>query len=374
MVTKGLGLGGAERVFLQAARLLLREGCTFFLVNIDPRKEDLRDEVDRLGIPVLSLPFRTAFSPAGFLRCLRWAKGNDIDLIHAHLPMAGVFARIIGKLAGVPVVYTEHSTVGNYRLATRLANRLTYGMNTQTIAVSTAVQDAIGAAYGVSRLRRCRVIPNGIDIPIIEAGAKGPDIRTELGIPTGRHIFGTVASFRPVKRIDLLLRAFADVVAAGNDAILLLVGHGEILPALKELARELKVPDRIIFTGMQHDALRYLQAMDTFVLCSDWEGLPMTLLEAMTLSRPVIATRVGGVPEVVKEGMTGRLIPPDDKEVLAQTMGELLHDPDQRLRLGSGARSEMLLREGAGENAAAILEVYADLVMRSQRTIRWNMN
>jgi len=360
LVCKGLSMGGAERLLLQTIRYMQQADCTFFLLNIDPKHEELKEDIEKLNVRIMPLPFYSAFSPLRLHRAVHYVKANKINLIHAHLPMAGVFARIIGKLTSIPVVYTEHSIVGNYRPITRMANRLTYHLNAITIAVSDAVRESIGETYGQSQLRNCRLIANGIDVPAIEAEAEGLDVRSELGISPTSRIIGTVASFRPVKRIDLLIRAFARLISGGQDIVLLLVGYGDILPKLRDLASNLRVTNRIIFTGIRPDAPRFLKAMDIFVLCSEWEGLPLALLEAMALSLPVIATDVGGVTEVVKEGVTGRLVPSGDEQALAQTMEELILDYTQRLRLGKAARNEVVFRGGVDRNCDSILKVYKE--------------
>lgn len=358
LVTKGLGMGGAERVLLQTAKVLRDQSCTFAILNIDAGRLELGEEAALLGIPVVSMPFKSAFSPGQVIRCLRWMKAQGFDLMHAHLPMAGVYARMLGLLSGLPVVYTEHSLVTKYRPLTRLLSRLSYHWNAQTIAVSQAVRDSIEAAYGPRHASRCQVIANGLDLAAIEAsGAQGPAVRAELGIRAESRVVGTVASFRPVKRLDLLIRAFARL-GPDLDTVLVLVGYGDIRVDLERLAGELGIAHRVVFTGMRRDALRYLRSMDVFVICSDWEGLPLALLEAMTLSRPIIATRVGGIPEMVVDGVSGRLVQANDEDALAAALAELVRAPELAARLGQGARQAIGRQAGLQEMSVTVRDVY----------------
>jgi glycosyltransferase involved in cell wall biosynthesis len=163
-------------------------------------------------------------------------------------------------------------------------------------------------------------------------------VRDELGISPEAPLAGTVGSLTPKKSHETLLRAARVARQRLPDLRVAVVGQGPLAGALRRRAAELAVEDAVTLVGYREDAARVASAFDLFVLSSRHEGLPVALLEAMAAGRPVVATRVGGVPEVVRDGSEGILVPPGDPEALAAAMVTVLADADLRARLGEAAR------------------------------------
>jgi glycosyltransferase involved in cell wall biosynthesis len=269
---------------------------------------------------------------ARFLR--RWRP----DVLHCHLPLAGVVGRLAGRLARVPVVYTEHNVMERYRPWTRRLNVATWRLQDHAVAVSGEVADSIRRHAPASV--PVTTIPNGVPV-----AAFAPDptararTRATLGVPADAPVAGTVAVFRVQKRLDLWLEAAARIARALPAARFLLIGDGPLRAELEARAAALGLGDAVHFVGLQTDVRAYLAAMDVYLLSSDFEGLPLGLLEAMAAERPAVATMVGGVPEVVVDGRTGTLVRPRDVDGLADATTALLAEPELRRRMGLAARA-----------------------------------
>ncbi|MEA3308129.1 MAG: glycosyltransferase, partial [Chloroflexota bacterium] len=202
--------------------------------------------------------------------------------------------------------------------------------------VSQLVADFAVEEVGIPR-HKIVVIPNGIDAQAFEHLPAKPQARARLGLPLNSTLVGTVARLNPVKRLDVLLQA----TALMNDVHVVIVGAGPEWERLKTLRKQLGLADRVHLAGQQSNVPEWLAALDLFALTSDWEGMSNALLEAMAAGLPVVATAVGGTPEVVVDGETGFLVPPRDPNALAQAIIRLLRDPDLRHQMGEAGRARV---------------------------------
>lgn len=353
---KGLGRGGAEQLLPQViAAGAARHAVGFFL----PWKDALVPELERMGVPVRCFGSR---NPVRMLlaarQVARWIADERADLLHAHLPLAGVVGRLAGRMAGVPVVYTEHNLQPRYHPLTRRANAWTWPWQRAVVAVSQEVADSIAAHLG-GRVP-VQVVKNGIDVarfaPVPEERAA---LRERLAIPADAPVVGTVAVFRAQKRLDLWLEAAARL---GPATRLLLVGDGPLRAEVEARARSLGLTGRVVFAGLQAEVRPFYGAMDLFMSSSEFEGLPLALLEAMAAGLPVVVTAVGGVPEVVEPGRQGALVPPGDPAALAREAGALLADEALRARLGAAGRERVRAAFGVERMAAELERLYASIL------------
>lgn len=343
LIIKGLGLGGAERVVFQTAQFLLSRRYDITVINIAPRHSEMRTVFDAAGIRVKDIPVVGLLAPLRFVQLCAFLVRQKVDVIYAHLPIAGVVARLAAWATGHPVIYAEHCLVFSCNRTTFLLNKLTYGLNSVVIAVSDAVADSIRRDYNPPAALKIHTIPNGIDCERINSAI--PEallIRKKLGFNDGQFVFGTVAALRSVKRLDLLVEAFADLAQKYPEIRLLIVGGGEQLEALKHLADSLKVKHLVHFTGWQESSSPYLGALDTYVICSEHEGLPIALLEAMAMTKPVIATPVGGIPSLVFDHKNGLIAPTCDKNAVLMAMEEMFLNKELRQRLAENAYSTVV--------------------------------
>lgn len=364
---KGLGRGGAEGLLLgcgdRGAGGTVSYGVGYFL----PWKDALEEPLRRAGVEVVRFTARGAAGMlgrvpriAGFLRSWR------ADLLHCHLPLAGVAGRLAGRLAGVPVVYTEHNLMERYHPWTRRANLWTWGLQERVVAVSAEVAESIERHAG-SRVP-VRVVRNGVPVARLERDPEaGAAVRRRFGIRREVPVVGQVAVFRRQKRLDLWLETAREILRRLPEARFLLVGDGPLRGEIESLARELGLEEAVCFAGLQDDVRPFLSAMDLLLVTSEFEGLPLVLLEAMALELPVVATAVGGMPEVVLDRETGRLVPFARPAEAAAAALEILADPARRAAMGSAARRRVAREFGTERMLAELESLYREVVDGARR-------
>jgi glycosyltransferase involved in cell wall biosynthesis len=232
-------------------------------------------------------------------------------------------------------VYTEHNVVDSYRRPIRLLNKWTYRLSRATIAVSQAVAESVARFHGP----QIRVIPNGVACDVSDTEASRA--RTELGLSAHDPLVVHVGNIRPHKGHANLIKAVAELTTLVPAINVVSIG-GEKYPGDLERVRaeaaDFATTGALRFLGSRDDATSFLAAADVVVNPSNFEGLPVVLLEALSLGRPVVATSVGGVPTIVADGLTGLLVRPDDPTGLATAVAKLLNDPDLAGALGAEGR------------------------------------
>jgi glycosyltransferase involved in cell wall biosynthesis len=360
LLIKGLGRGGAEALLASSAKWFDGEQFAFEIAYLLPYKDALVREVQEAGLPVRCLG---GGGRGRWTRRLReMVRERDIDLVHAHSPHPAVGARLALGSA-VRHVYTEHNVWQRYRAPTYWGNMLTFGRNDHVFAVSSEVQASMRYPVLLGYLRKppTEVLYHGLD-PEARATWGSPDgVREELGIPEDVAVVGTVGSLTPKKDHETLIRAAAELRRRVPGVRVILVGQGPLESRIRELIRDLDLERTVILAGYREDAARVAGALDVFVLSSRYEGLPISLLEAMASGRPVVATAVGGIPEVIGEGRGGVLVPPGDSQTLAAAIAGLLADARESHRLGEEGRR----RAGDFDIRAAVRrqeDVYRELL------------
>ncbi len=351
VLIKGLGIGGAERLIAESAGFWDRRSFDYSVAYVLPWKDQLVPELRAQDVDVTCIGGRRGTSPATPIRLRRIIRERGIDLVHAHLPSTGIMARTVSS---VPVVYTEHNVAHSYREPTRTLNRLTYRRNRATIAVSDAVAESL-AGYGT----KVEVIPNGVSVSVSEAETDA--VRAELGLGREDPLVVHVGNIRPHKGHRNLLAAAGAVLAHHPDATIVSVGgekHPGDLSALLAAAVEAGVSDRVRFLGRRADALAFIAAADVVVNPSDQEGLPVALLEALALARPVAATDVGGVSSVIHQGETGLLVPAGDPAALAEAVSRLLEDREMAAGMGKAGRALVEAKHGLATMVNEVEDVY----------------
>jgi glycosyltransferase involved in cell wall biosynthesis len=315
---------------------------------------DARDveviRIDELGREIS--PLRDL---AATLRLARLIRRERPDILHTHTAKAGTVGRVAALLAGrhAPpiVVHTFHGHVlrgyfGPLRSwFFRLLERWLAARSTALIAVSPQVRDDL-VALGVAPAERFAVIRLGIELGERVAPERNgrAESRRYLGITDDRFAVGWIGRMTAVKRTDDVMVAFKQLRDAGVDAVLCMVGDGPDRPGLEERAHELGVMQDTLFLGYQEDVAPFYAAFDALVLPSSNEGTPVSAIEALAAGRPVVATRVGGVPDVVQDGEDGFLVEPGATDDLADRLALLARDPALRERMGAAGRARVLPR------------------------------
>ncbi len=288
-------------------------------------------------------------------------------IVHTHTAKAGVLGRIAARAAGVPtVVHTYHGHVlrGYFSpartalfrwLETRLASAAD-----ALVAVSESVkQDLVG--LGIAPAGKIRVIPVGLELAHLAAALPRGALRREAGIPDGAPLVGMVGRLVPIKDVPTFLRSARIVREARPDARFVLVGDGEERPALEALCRELGLDGMVTFFGWRRDLAAVYGDLDVVVNASRNEGTPVALIEALAAAKPVVATRVGGTPDLLGEGERGRLVPPGEPDALAGAVLETLDQSEAaRLRAQAG-REHVLARHSADRLVRDVDALYREL-------------
>jgi glycosyltransferase involved in cell wall biosynthesis len=321
-----------------------------------------RAAADRLLIVAsLGRELRPARDLRALLALLRLV--GDYDVVHTHTAKAGVLGRLAARARGVPlVVHTIHAFPVNDRmprLQRRLllaVERLAAGRAHRILTVCQA-NAAEALALGIARAGQLRVVASGVPAASVRAGA-GARVRAELGIPPGAPVVGTVTRFMEQKAPLDFLAASHRVVAADPDAHVLVAGDGPLRAQVDAAAAG---EPRIHLLGYRDDVPDLLAAMDVVAFSSLWEGLGRALTEALLAAKPVVATAVNGVPDLVVEDLTGHLVPPGRPELLADRILGLLARPDRGAAMGAAGAARVAGRFDVGEMLAGLDAVYREL-------------
>jgi glycosyltransferase involved in cell wall biosynthesis len=269
-------------------------------------------------------------------------------VVHTHTAKAGFLGRLAARAAGVPVIlhtYHGHVLSGYYSQAkTRALQLMERGLarlSDQLIAVSDRVQDDL-VQFGVAPAERFRVVPLGLDLaPLFDVSAQRGVLRRELGVALNAPLVGIVGRLFPIKNHALFLDAAARLLAEQPDARFVIVGDGALRGELEARAEQPDLAGRVYFTGWRHDLATIYADLDVLAVSSRNEGTPVSAIEAMAAGCAVVATRVGGLPDLIADGRTGTLVPADDPTALSAAIGETLTDPVGSRAIRAAARADV---------------------------------
>lgn len=328
LVVKGLDIGGIERIVVDLAVGLAGRGAQPEVAVVNDRRDGLRGLLQAEGVTVHGLGGSDRIGVRAAIRLARLIAAPGFDVVHVHGPLPALVARLAPRHR--PVVTTSHTLWSGLRPPVRLGWRLTASRDAASVAVSAAVAASLPRSVGA----HTRVIPHGVDPPAIAAARAAAE--AQEGDARAGVTAVAVASHRDVKNYPNLLRAIRVALDAGAPLRLVAVGEGPDLERHRTLARELGLAGMVRFDAPTPDALGAIAAADLLVVASDFEGQPLVVSEALALGRPVVATAVGRVPELVGPSV-GRVVPPDDPAALGAALAELALDPALRQAMGSAA-------------------------------------
>jgi glycosyltransferase involved in cell wall biosynthesis len=360
---KSLGRGGAEMLLPETLRVHDRERFSFAYAYCVPHKDQLVPMLTEQGAEVRCFPATNplklfAQTPA----IARYARDWGADLIHCHLPLAGVVGRWAGRWAGIPVVYTEHNKQERYHPLTRRLNLATMGGNARVLAVSDNVLESLREHWS-GPAERSQLLLNGVNTRRFDPGQYDPvEARRSLGLPVEAPIIGTVCVFRTQKRLPEWLALARRVKDTYPAAHFVLVGDGPEEDAVRARAAELDLTDCLHLPGRLEEVRPWLAALDVYLMSSEFEGLPIAMLEAMSMGLPVVATRAGGIGEVVREGQEGFLSSVAEWERLEKPLLRLVGDAPLREELGAAARRRVVESFSIERMARSLEEVYLEVL------------
>jgi glycosyltransferase involved in cell wall biosynthesis len=381
-----LNVGGPALHVTYLARGLADRGYETTLVagDVGRGEESMAFVAERAGVEVVTLaglsrelsPVRDALAA---LRLARLVRRLRPDVVHTHTAKAGAVGRAATLLAGrrrPVVVHTFHGHVLRGYFGTggtllfRTIETILARFTDRLVAVSPEIRDELVGLH-VAPKEKFSVVRLGIELePRVRFDGDPDEVKRRLGIPAGRFVVGWFGRMTAVKRTDDLLTMLAGVRERGVDALLLLVGDGDDRERLEQRAHDLGLARSCLFLGYQEEVAPWYAICDAVVLTSVSEGTPVTIIEALAAGRPVVATRVGGVPDVVDEGETGFLVRPHDTHALAERLEILAHDPERRHAMGALGRERVLRRYAVGRLVDDVDALYRELLATTSATSR----
>jgi glycosyltransferase involved in cell wall biosynthesis len=298
-------------------------------------------------------------------------------IVHTHTAKAGFLGRLAARLSGVPVVvHTFHGHVlhGYYgpvknQVLRRVEQSLAWCTD-RLVAVSEQVKnDLVG--YGIAKAEKISVVPLGFDLePFLNANKFRGEFRQEMGLSIEDKLVGIVGRIFPIKNHALFLESAARIAGPEPLARFIIVGDGVLRQRLENQARQLGIADRVLFTGWRSDLPRICANLDVLVVSSDNEGTPVSAIEAMAAGCPVVATRVGGLPDLIDDYKTGRLVPPREPDALTNAVLSLLHDPQMARELGQNGRESVRHRFTIQRLLSDVDDLYTQLLAGKAMTFR----
>jgi glycosyltransferase involved in cell wall biosynthesis len=364
-LSTSMGMGGADKQLLSAAQLMHAQGhdvCIVSLTELGPMGLEARSQ----GIRTESLDMRRGVpDPRGLIRLIRLVRAWKPDVLHSHMVHANLMARAVRVFARVPVMVSTIHNIYEGGPLWMAAYRISNGLVDHMTIISEAAADRFVNERIVPReLLTC--VPNGVDTERFRQVA--PETREALRASIGvndRFVWLAVGRFEIAKDYPNMLHAFAQVCQRDSNAVLLLVGHGSLQQETESLAQSLGLGDRIHFLGVRSDVPEVMAAADGYVMSSAWEGMPIALLEAAAAGLPIVATRVGGNHEVVRDGESGFLVPPRDSEALGQAMLRLMEQtPERRREMGERGREHVRVHYGLGRVVERWQDLYRQVSVR----------
>jgi len=337
------------------------------------REGTLKDEVAARQlsmeiIPNLGREIALAEDIKTLLKLYRLMRQWKPDIVHTHTAKAGFVGRIAARLAGVPlVVHTFHGHVfhGYFgRAKTRFfieLEKICARMSDRIITISDRLKTEI-LEFGITNPEHIQIIPLGLELNRLNAVSETNRFDAEFGLNPELHLVGAVGRLVPIKNLHLFLDAAAIAHQKNPNLRFILVGDGELRSELETYAEKLQISHAVIFAGWRRDLAQVYADLDAVVISSDNEGTPASLIEAMAAGCPVISTRVGGVPDFVKDGETGRLVPPQDPTALGQAMLNLFADKINTDRMAGQAKTFALKKYNSERLVADMDGLYKNLL------------
>jgi len=341
-------LGGGQINLISLAKNLDREKFEVFACSRDGGP--LVEEVEKNNIQHFPVPFSKRIGAKIVQKIVTILKNNKIDILHTHGGVAGFFGRWAARKCRTPVVV--HTLHGIHYLHYRnfllklffVLLEKYFSRFTDAIVFVSEADRKKGENFKLGSEEKMYTIKNGIDLPAFKEKNitdLKDDKRKELGLESFQPIVGTVARLHRQKGIPYLLKAAKRISQAFPRIKILIIGGGPLDKKLERAAKRLGVKECVWFMGERKDATELLSLFDVFVLSSLWEGLPYVLMEASTLEKPVVASDVDGIREVIEDGETGILVPARSPEKLAEAVIRLLHEKDLAAQLGANAKKSI---------------------------------
>lgn len=370
-LSASIQMGGAERVILQLANNLKDSAFNLIVTSfVQDWKTDnafieaLKAHDTNIRTITMSMKYPSPWwNPIrNFFDLCHLIKAEKIQIIHTH----GYRSNIIGLLASillrVPIVTTVHGWT-NHTNSVKLyeyLDRFFLRFFDKIIAVSDNIKNnLLNSRICIHKIEK---IYNTVNCEIVKSKISLNEVRKRFHLSQGDKLVGTIGRLSKEKGIDYLIKAGSEIIATYPDVKILIIGDGPERQNLEILAKQLRISDNVIFCGFQKDVAEFYHLIDIVVLPSITEGLPMVLLEALTYSKPIVATRVGGIPEVITDGKTGILVEPQNPSRLAEGIIRILKNPEEAHRMASEGRKLVEERFNSRDLGKKIEKIYQEVL------------
>lgn len=358
-IIKSLGRGGAEMLLPETLKVHDTTQFEFHYIYFLPWKNQMVEAIETAGGKV------TCFSANNNLQLLlqypkiiRYCKKNEIQLIHAHLPWAGFVSRLVHRLTKIPTLYTEHNLQERYHFITKILNRLTF--NSQTLAIGVS-EDVTGSIQkNIQPKIPSITILNGVNTDSFkrDQSVAPSEARAAYQIPKETFLVGTVAVFRFQKRLDKWLEVMANAIEKNPNIKGIIVGAGPLEAELTAKHQALQLEGKVFFAGLQTNVKPFYEAMDVFMMSSSFEGLPIALLEAMSMECAIVSTDAGGIKEVLRPQEDGLIIGVDQWQSLSQSVIDLSQDHEKLAFYQANARKRVVAHFSIGAMVKTLESYY----------------
>jgi glycosyltransferase involved in cell wall biosynthesis len=354
------GFGGQEmRILLEISGhlsqghkvfLLCTPGCPLFKV------------AEKQGIDLIPLKIRHTFDTWALWKIKEIIKDKGIEVLHTHSSVDSWVASIAGKWAGVPVlVRTRHISVPT---KTHGLNKV-YALPDAVITTGEQIRQTLIKGYHLAE-DHVFSIPTGVDTDRFSPRPPNLGLKKELGLPDEVLVITLAAVLRAQKRHELVVAAAPAILKKYPQVRFLFVGEGPRRTLIEEELRRLQMAPFFLMTGHRDDIPEVLSLTDIGLIASQAEGVPQFLLQAMAMAKPMVATRVGGIPDIIEDGVNGLLIPPEDPERLAEAVIRILDDKAYAARMGQQARGLIAGRYTAAQMAEKVYEIYLEVFKKKR--------
>lgn len=367
----GIGTWGGGESLAREITLGLspeRYEATFCVTRWEPRDEyeQAVEELRAAGVEFMGIERGSRFDVRPWRAVIAHLRERRVDILHTHKFGSNVWGSLLAPRAGVPVLVAHEHTwsFSGGRMRMLLDRRLIAARADAFVAVSREDRRKMIEVEGISS-GKVRLIPNGISLEAAPDGS-GAEARRALGLTSEQPVIGTVTTLRPQKALGVLLEATVRLRKRFPELAVLVIGGEEPdepdePKRLRRLATELGLDDSVRFLGLRSDIPELLAALDVAVLTSDYEGSPLSVMEFMEAACPVVATSVGGVPDIVADGETGLLVPPRDPVAFADAVAKLLADPALGRRLGEAGRRRRRSEFDLSNTIKSVERLYEEL-------------
>jgi len=296
-----------------------------------------------------------------YKKIITYCKEHQIDLIHCHLPWAGFVGRLVHKKTEIPVIYTEHNMQERYHIATKSINKLSFNFQSLALGVSQDVTNSINR--NIHPEIPVRTLLNGVNTDSFRSSGNSI-IRSELRIPHNAIVIGNVAVFRFQKRLVEWLQVINMLQEKNKNIYGIVVGAGPLEEEIKNEWKALGLENIVFFPGLKTDVKPYFEAMDIFMMSSSFEGLPIALLEAMSMECAVVSTDAGGIKEVIRNKEDGLICKVEEWQKLSDLCQTLIDDPEQLKNYKKAARERVLKNFSLKRMVDELEVIYSDFVKK----------